>query len=111
MRIFSHLIHLCLGLWDIQIRSAHSVVRFYLAKNAILIGNSISDLEQTDKSVCYELDEVVNSFWKKPVGFLPACHLPLCQWKYCNKIIPPKVTKLRLRLFNNLRCHPQKRTK
>ena len=69
------------------------------------------NLEQTDKSVCYESDEIINSFWKKPVSILPAFRLPLCRWKYCNKIIPPKVTKLRLRLFNNLRFHPQKRTK
>ena len=69
------------------------------------------NLEQTDKSVCYKSDEIINSFWKKPVGISPACHLPLCWWKYCNKIIPPKVTELRLRLFNNLHFHPQKGTK
>ena len=69
------------------------------------------NLEQTDKSVCYELDEVMNSFWKKPVGISPACCFPLCRWKCCNKIIPPKVTELQLRLFNNLHFHPQKCTK
>ena len=68
------------------------------------------NLEQTDKNVCYESDEIINSFWKKPVGISPACRLPLCRWKYCNKIIPPNATKLRLRLFNNLRFHPRKRT-
>ena len=111
MRIFIHLIYLYLGFRDIQTRSVHAVGHFYLAENATLIVNSISNLEQTDKSVCYESDEIINSFWKKPVGISPACRLPLCRWKYCNKIIPPKVTKLRLRLFNHLRFHPQKRAK
>ena len=82
MKIFIHLIYLYLGLWDIQTRSVRSVVRFYLAKNSTLIVNSISNLEQTDKSVCYESDEIINSFWKKPVGISHACRLPLCWWKY-----------------------------
>ena len=81
-RIFIHLIYLYPGLRDIQIRSVHSVVCFYLAENATIIVNSISNLEQADKSVCYESDEIINSFWKKPVGISPACRLPLCQWKY-----------------------------
>ena len=62
--------------------NVHSVVRCYLAVNATLIVNSISNSEQTDKSVWYESDEIRNSFWKKPVGISPACCLPLCRWKY-----------------------------
>ena len=38
--------------------------------------NLISNSEQTDKSVCYESDEIRNSFWKKAVGISPACRLP-----------------------------------
>ena len=82
MRIFIHLIYLYLGLRDIQTRSVHSVVRCYLAENATLIMNLISTTEQTDKSVWYESNEIINSFWKKPVGISPACRLPLCRWKY-----------------------------
>ena len=39
--------------------------------------NWMSNLEQSDKSVCYESDEIINSFWKKPVGISPACRLSL----------------------------------
>ena len=94
-----HLIylHVYLGLRNIQTCSVHSVVRCYLAVNATLIVNLISNSEHTDKSVCYESDEIRSSFWKKPVGISPAC-----LFVGGNIIMPPKVTKLQLRLFNNL---------
>ena len=76
---------------------SQSVVRCYLAVNATLIVNLITNSEQTDKSVCYESDEIRNSFRKKPVGISHAC-----RFLGGNIIIPPKVTKLQLRLFNNL---------
>ena len=62
---------------DIQTCSLHSVVGFYLAVNVTLITNSKSNSEQTNKSVCYESDEIINNFWKKP-----ACRLSLHRWKY-----------------------------
>ena len=95
-----YLIYLYLGLRNIQTRSLHSVVRCYLAVNATLIVNLISNSEQTDKSVCYESDEIETASGRSLSVFHP---LAACVFVGGNIISPPKVTKLQLRLFNNLR--------
>ena len=48
--------------------------------------------------MCIETTRYPKSFWKKPVSVSPAC-----LFVGGNIIIPPKVTKLQLRFFNNLR--------
>ena len=76
------LIYLYLRLRNIETRSLHSVVRCYLAVNATLIVNLMSNSEQTDKSGCYESDELETASGRSPVGISPACRLRLCRWKY-----------------------------